>query len=189
MNFSPRLFVCVVLAFGSWMPARASVIININQSGNNVVAVANGSLNLAGLSFIANGSIQSIINAFNGSLYLGGTAVISNADVYTGASNITSFGSALGVIPNSVSGSPIGLSSGSIRVPTGYVSGTQISSTAQWNNRTLVSMGLTPGQYVSTWSNDSVTVNIVDAVPEPSSMALVALGSLALLFRCFRSRS
>ena len=51
-----------------------------------------------------------------------------------------------------------------IAVPTGYVSGTPLSSTATKNSTTFAALGFVPGQYVTTLTNgnvsDTVTINI-----------------------------
>ena len=69
-------------------------------------------------------------------------------------------------------------------VPLGYTSGSSISGSAVFTNQTFSSLGLTPGSYTYTLPNDTVTVNIVapaPAVPEPSSVASMGVGSLGLL--------
>ena len=70
-------------------------------------------------------------------------------------------------------------------VPTGYVSGTVITSGATWDNTTLAALGVTDGTYVWTWgagpNADSFTLNIGQSpVPEPASLALLGAGVVGL---------
>jgi hypothetical protein len=63
-------------------------------------------------------------------------------------------------------------------VPPSYMSGSLLSDTSTYDNQTFVSLGVTPGTYEWTWGSgadaDSFTLD-VPAVPEPASIALLAL--------------
>jgi hypothetical protein len=81
-------------------------------------------------------------------------------------------------------------------LPTDYVSGTALLSSATWYNETFGSLGLAPGSYVYSWGlgieADSLTLNIVDpnAVPEPDTLALVCGGVFSFLaFATMRRRT
>jgi hypothetical protein len=71
-------------------------------------------------------------------------------------------------------------------VPEGYVSGSQLSDTDTYFDETIAQLGLAPGIYNYTWGSgataDSLTINI-GVVPEPASVAVVAIPALALLRR------
>ena len=62
-----------------------------------------------------------------------------------------------------------------IGVPTGYVSGTPLSSTMTFANQTVAGMGFDQGRYVYTLPNDRLTVDI-GVVPEPATWAMMLVG-------------
>lgn len=66
-------------------------------------------------------------------------------------------------------------------VPAGYVSEHWISSSATIPG-SIASLGLTPGEYLTTFSfqgvSDTVVVNVA-AVPEPALTALAVVGAVA----------
>jgi len=79
-------------------------------------------------------------------------------------------------------------------VPSGYVSGTALSSSATWNSATVASLGVTPGTYVWSWgagANQNFTLIIRGAgVPDGGStvsllgFALVGLTALRRKLSC-----
>ena len=79
-------------------------------------------------------------------------------------------------------------------VPSGYVSGTALSSSATWNSATVASLGVTPGTYVWSWgagANQDFTLIIRGAgVPDGGStvsllgFALVGLTALRRKLSC-----
>ena len=80
----------------------------------------------------------------------------------------------------SASKSSTGSHSGFILVPSGYVSDRALSDTATYTGQaTFSSLGVTPGTYEWTWGsgpNQTFTLEIGTAVPEPSTWAMMALG-------------
>jgi hypothetical protein len=183
-----RGFFCALMLIGTAKQAGAALIINVFESGNNVVATATGSLNLMGLSRGQSTGTPGVIPNI-GTLLLG---VSGSTNVYIGASGPTSLGPGGFTTVSSFSGILVGVGPSSAGPPLiwtdrSYASGLPINSTAQWNNRTINSLGLTPGQYVYTLPADSLTINVGE-IPEPSSIGLMALGSLAILYR-LRKRS
>ena len=44
-------------------------------------------------------------------------------------------------------------------VPSGYVSGTALSSSATWNSATVASLGVTPGTYVWSWGLERTRIS------------------------------
>jgi hypothetical protein len=192
-------------AIVSAQDAKAAIIIDVTESGGNVNAVLNGSAIIDDLFLAANWNDPAIVvnsdftsrlwvgggtgnfQAWSGagmsgpsSFVVGGPTTITAADSGSGplgginVSASDSFGGDAGGAP------PIG-----IGVPTGYVSGSPLSSTATWNGKTIADLGLAPGTYVWTWSvggpnADSLTLNIA---PEPTSFALGSLGLLGVIGR------
>jgi hypothetical protein len=124
-----------------------------------------GSLNLTGL---IEGSVQSGWG-INGTL---GTWVIGPSSSFFGrkyqgnafSSYPNSFGSGY-TAPTSFTGDAFGIQNGSlgkdIIVPIGYTSGSPLSGTATFANKTISSMGLTPGTYLYDWGSDSITLLIM----------------------------
>jgi PEP-CTERM motif-containing protein len=168
-------------------PAEASFIINIVQSGPNVVGTGSGSFNLAALAFGFTGTSGGAEVGAAENLVSLGPATAN--DFYTGSFAISPSG--LGATStifqaSSGAGPTVGLSTlDGLEVPFNYVSGTPIApDSATWNNTTLAGLGLTPGTYVYSWGTgltaDTLTLNVGAATPEPASLALVALGGLGL---------
>ncbi|MEO8777683.1 MAG: hypothetical protein ABI389_03335 [Rhodanobacter sp.] len=151
-------------------------VLKVLHQGNNVVATGNGAFDLTSL------TLQGTTPSYGPYFYAaGGQIVLSSStskvvNIFTGLIGPQSFGT--GVSPNasSFSGDSLELygAGGTIDLPTGYATGTMLSSVATWDNSTIASLGLTPGTYVWTWgtgADQSFTLDIgSDAsvgVPEP----------------------
>jgi hypothetical protein len=178
-------------------PVQAAFIVTLEQVGSNVVATGTGTIDLSGLSLGCNGcdgySGYVIPNQGNQEQLIVGSGLI---DGYAGATGPTNFGPGNGYTPaNSNSGDVVGeLVPGTIEVPHGYVSGDPLSDTSTYLGATFASLGVTPGTYVWTWGtagDDSFTLQIgPSAVPEPSSLPLVALPlGFVMLLAARRRRS
>lgn len=176
---TPILLFCAVLAFAQ--QANADVVIDLIESGGDIVATLSGEINLA-----ATQGFEGTSGGFNGYLDTLGAISITfqRTDLYGLDFNTwTPFGVS-GDFENwdSSSGDAWAMFSNPILgVPTGYTSGTALSSTATRNNRTFAGLGWTVGSHVSTFTNgnvsDSVTVNII---PEPGT-ALLGIMCLSLV--------
>jgi hypothetical protein len=140
MRHSLELFtaalVCVAALSTS---ARAELVIDINQQGNNVVATGFGTVDASDLTPVATGA--GTASVFGNS----GTVVINSGNfvAYT-VSGPTSFGSVGGADASSSSGSVFGLFGffQQMILPTGYISGSFISGTEQFNNTTIAGLDL-----------------------------------------------
>jgi PEP-CTERM motif len=170
--------------------ARAGIIINFAQVGNDVIATGSGTANTAALNLVFSlPSSQVNLDASSGNFRGGSSGVpFSVFNSITGPGN---FGLGTGNFPSSSSGDYFGLTAFNNRLflPGGYVSGTQLSNSTTWNNRTIANLGLAPvgSTFTYTWGSgvdaDSLTINIT-AVPEPSSVLCLTLGlSCVALFR------
>ena len=162
--------------------SSAAVVVNMTESGGDVVAVGIGTLDVTDLSTsqtVSGNGIFPVAGVFQGGA--GGTG-----DLYGTISGPASFGTggAYGK-SNGTGDGPVGIcmslfcgsSDMSVIVPTGHAVTNTLSFTETYSGESFASLGLTPGTYVWTWgaaNPDSFTINIL--VPEPSTWALLWLG-------------
>jgi hypothetical protein len=174
----------VALALWCVVPARAGIIITIEQVGSNVVATGSGSIDLAGLTSLGSESGGHTGVAPNIADVLLGPPVVSTIDDYGSVTGPGSFGPGGGTNASPGSGDLFGVAGAFdiIAVPHNYASGTMLSATDTFSGKTLSSLGLTPGTYTYTWGTGgpahTLTVQ-VGTVPEPSSVLIASCGVLA----------
>jgi len=160
--------------------SNASVVVNIAQVGNDVVATGSGSFNLGALTSNGNFPASPRISALTGVALIGSGPASS---VYGSIVGPTSFGGGSPTSANFYSGDRFGIWGAGhfIFVPNGYTSGTLLNATATWTNKNFTTLGITPGTYTWTWGSggnaDSFTLA---TVPEPSTYVLlsIALGAV-----------
>lgn len=180
-------------------PLQAAYVINVTQSGSDVVASGSGSLNLTALMLTGVGPFQGEVVVTNAVVVeqLLGVGVFNPATTFFGLlTGPTSFATTTpeSFFPSSSSGTLVVLdaqSSGQVAVGViaGYVSGTAMSGTSTWNNTTIAGLGLTPGTYIYTWGTggtaDSLTLQIgpppPPPTPIPSSIYLLTIGMAGIL--------
>jgi hypothetical protein len=170
LKFAAGLFATALIA----SPAHASVVVQIAQDATDVVATVSGSLSTSGLTFYGAYGLSSFLRPQVAVFSMGGLG-----DEYVGVTGPSSFGTGGMVSQTGQSGDLFTLfgSGNRFAVPHNYVSGTPISSTVTYANQTIASLGLTPGEYVYTTPNDTITVQIAaPSVPEPATWALMILG-------------
>ena len=168
-----RSAVLIAAAAAALTPAaaNASVTININEVGLDVLATGSGSLNLNGLQF---SSVFGGALGITSNIAYVGTGLDPRANSYTGLIGPASFGIGSFAAFSSTTGTQLGINGGNfssplVFLPVGYTSGGALSTTATWLGASFVSLGLTPGSYVYTSPYDTFTVNIgplVSGVPE-----------------------
>ena len=159
-------------------PADAAVTINITQVGADVVAVANGSLILADLTYYTQFELSPSMQPGSSSIFLGQKAFV---DAYVVVQGPAAFGTGGTFISPTSSSGPIFGINNKLFVPAGYVSGSQITATDIFANKTLAALGLVPGQFTFTVPHDTIQLNIigdsvVGAVPEPATWAMMIGG-------------
>ena len=142
----------------------SGLVVTILEVGSDVIMSGSGSLNLTGL---IDGSVQSGggINGTFGNWVIGPSNLFFARKRFNNSFNVypNSFGSGF-TSPTSYSGDTFGIQDGSlgkdIIVPIGYTSNSPLSGTATFANKTISSMGLTPGTYLYDWGSDSITLQI-----------------------------
>lgn len=175
--------VSVLLSAGS---AKASLIINLVEQGNNTLLLTySGSINMSTLGgpvAVNYNQGSPMFSAFQGYLRVG-----TFVDLYNTGSTSTpsTFGAGGGVVPTLVTPGSSAFAADfvakTLSVPTGYVSNSPISGSATFSG-TLSSNGINIGSYMYSWGSgitESVVFNVSSAVPEPGSMAVLAIGSVA----------
>ena len=177
----------LALTFCAGQAYASEATIDITQDGANVVATASGDIDLTGLSENpGTGSQSAFVQPGYAAILLGS----GTYDVYYGVTGPSSFGSGGTTDASSGSGGPLGLFSFNnyLDVPDGFVSGSSISATATLDSTTIAGLGLKPGTYNYTWNDgsNSLTVVIGEAVPEPSTWAMILIGFAGLGFAGYR---
>ena len=190
-------------------PASASVLWEFDQVGSDVVGTFSGSLDLSNAPFNFSGPQNSLgyIQPYNTSLSGGGN--VSGAggtfDSYLLSSGPASFGFGTSTIfassstgslfaiqgpgTSSCCGTPI---PGKVYVPEGYglfsLSG-PLSGTVTFAGATFSSLGITPGDYVYSLPNDTITLSFVTPLPAALPLFLSGLGALGLIGWCRKRKS
>ena len=168
--------------------AEAAITVDIEEVGSDVVVSYSGSIDTTGIGFnLVSPSSLRRIAAF------GGNAMFAGPDGARGAS-LTDFGQTPWTVAPTPFGSggvfeadsfsiadgdSFGFQGNGFFTRFGYTSGSPISGSITFNGQTLASMGIDVGAGImnATFSSgDTLTVN---AVPEPTSIAFMATGSLA----------
>ena len=177
-----NLLVALTVAYAVTSAADAALIVNVGQSGANVVATLSGSLNLTGLTALPTPfGLTRAIAPSRGYIGLGTSPLTTGYQGLTGAGV---FGPGTGfTLSNADTGDGFGLdtifSLNVLFLPLNYVSGTALSGSSTFNNTTISGLGLTAGAYVFRSSSDTLTINIngaAAAVPEPATWALMLIG-------------
>jgi hypothetical protein len=172
-------------------PAQAAYIVTFSETGIDVTASGSGAIDLAGLTFITSGATLSEVAPTFATEATGGAG---NVDEYSGATGPFSFGPGVFTSATTGAGDLVGIQvlrdgSGFIFVPTSYVSDSALSDTATYTGQTFSSLGATPGKYEWTWgsgANQTFTLEIGNAVPEPSTWAMLLLGFAGLGYAGYR---
>lgn len=186
-KLSPMLGILVYLATTCSSPA--SVVINAQPVGDDVVFTGSGTLNLAGLTLAGTGGIA--LAGFRDDLFppILRMRPSSGLTTYVGPTLVApaGFSDLEGIFaqPTFSSGQVFGaeywFSAPGISVPDGYSSGQFLSASMTYSHQSFNSLQLNPGTYVWHWGSgvnaDSMSLNIV---PEPSSAFIIGMGSMVL---------
>lgn len=185
LRMKMRTIAAIVITIG-WLTggANGALIISWIQSGNDVVAASSGSL--AEPSVFTNQDVSSIFPAYvySSGGYIGLTASLT--DRWTG-SDVGTF-SASFAFSSFDSGLLVGLGSiaGGAIIDSGYVYGTDLTSSSTWASTTLSALNLSQDDYrqmtynVAGGGTDTITLQVI---PEPSLTFLLGVVGLGPVLR------
>jgi LysM repeat protein len=177
-NWLSAIAMAAIMPFS---PAQAAVIVNVQEVGADVVINFSGTIDPTGLGTGAySGGTNRFVRPEFGmvvSVYFEGwnySYVTPNAPhgpgEATGAATYTT----------TQSGDSFSVSQYGVIVPYLYQTNTALSGSMTFLGTTLFLLGYTPGVYVTTLPNDTITTNVIaSAVPLPAAAPLL-LGALAL---------
>jgi MYXO-CTERM domain-containing protein len=192
-----QIMIAVAVAMGFMAVcdrAEAGFVVDISQVGSDVVVNGSGSIDLSLLTGVGNGGTHALVSGAFGSVVLG---PVSSDGIFGGFTGPLSFGTSDNQFASSTSGDSFGLVASVngfnqpvLYLPGTYVSGSELTASATFDNTTIAALGLAPGAYTytATGVNGALvtvfTVNI-GSVPEPSSLTIGAtavglLGGLAV---------
>ena len=178
--------------------ARAGYVVDLTETGGNVVATGSGAIDLAGLESNVLTGGMAFLNPSLGAIRTGPPPFtpIEGYDAVNGFTGPANFGSGGAIVASSGSGDPVSFffgfsaSDNELDVPQGYVSNSALSDTSTYNGQTFSSLGATPGVYKWTWgtgANQNFTL-VIGEVPEPSTWAMMLLGFAGLGLAGWRHR-
>jgi hypothetical protein len=131
--------------------------VTLLEVGSDVVMSGYGGFNITDLTYVSTGGYGSGLNPQGGVFLLG--SLPTTLDLYTGStfSGTSSFGGLpTGTTLTTNSGYLLGIFPlNNLAVPTGYVSGTFISGSTTYLNKTISGLAATPGTYIYTWGSGS----------------------------------
>lgn len=174
---------CALFLLGSSF-AHGAFIIAASEVGSNVVFTGSGSLDTTGLASAGTTLTFAGFYAPDPATLVVGPTSPTLADTYTGLTGPTSFGTGSGAGAVIVgSGYLVGIVPGisTLYLPNGYQSGSLISSSDTYSNQTFSTLGLTPGKYVYSLPNDTITLFIGPSSSVPESGSTFVLGGAAFL--------
>lgn len=179
----------IALSLLAGQAANAGLVVTIAESGNDVTATLSGAFSAlpepdSTRSFSGGAYVSPTISVFSAP----GTSPVS-ANSYFFVTGLTSIGtgSSFTLADSQTPNFGIEISSGKLDLDQSYDPGTDsFSGVVTFADTDFDTMGLTVGTYTGTLSNDE-TVQIVigssgggNDVPEPTTLAMIGLGSLGL---------
>jgi hypothetical protein len=166
----------LVLALLGPRVADATVIINVLESGGDVVFSYSGAIDLTGLG-APDVSVANDVSTFSplfGAVLIGN---LQSMDGWQGPYSFPAYGtSGNHGVADTASGPGFAVYNDGFGIYDGYVSNTLLSGGMTYNGETFASLGLTAGTYEATLPSDNVILNIgpvVIGVPEPGTLSIV----------------
>lgn len=178
----------------------ALVTITFEEVGANVVVSGQGSFDLTDLvdptPNSSSGGLASFIENDNSSVQFGGSGPSGVVDDYliSNPSTLPTFGVGGFTVADSENGDVFAIRStfdgkAILFVAAGYVSGTELTASMQFNNQSFSSLGITPSSsYVLTFGQNTVNYIVGNATPStpvsaPVTLALFGFGIAAIVSR------
>ena len=167
--------------------ANAGIVFDILENGGTIEVTVTGSINLDAIAGTPSSAFNtsSFVAPNAGLVAVGNPEASESYQLDVGAS-LPAFGTGGDTFGFDGTGDRVSLFDGKkIGLPTGYVSGNNLSGSASLatGSPTFASLGMTPGTYVTTITNggssDTITINVGSTsapIPEPSSA--IAMGLL-----------
>ncbi|MBI1336841.1 MAG: PEP-CTERM sorting domain-containing protein [Phycisphaera sp.] len=173
------LSVCGLWLLAVARPATAAVNISVQSDGSTVNWTATGSVNLGGSTYDTTFPISPLVDADDGFIIGAPGGSVDGYYATDFAPEQPAIGPGTGgVTANSGTGGIFGLDtvSGYFYVPQGYVSNTNFTSTATYQNQSLASLGIVPGTYEWAWNASGHTEFVfMNVLPEPPAPQLIQI--------------
>lgn len=172
-------------------PSHAGLLVTIQESGSNVTATLSGSF--ATLPTPSQTGVSPSYRAYFQPKYFSSSIFYANTTPSTTDPEISNRYAFDQIFPSfGVTGpleadtttvnTRLGFFDDRLFLPQAYTLGTPFTGAMTWNNASIASLGLTPGVYSSSLTGGdagaTVTINVV---PEPTSVALLAIGAVGIL--------
>lgn len=167
-------------------PVRAVLVYNIYEIDGDVIVATNGSLMVNnpipnfGLTCLDEGSIISADAAICTGPDSGNLPIyaLTGPESFNGTVNILGASSVSGIATSFI-GATTGFGSGLIGLPSTYIPGSQIVSSARFDSTTLAALGFTTTGPIGTWTliDGGDTINVVLGPPQPVPAPLPLLGA------------
>lgn len=172
---------CLTVAAGA---ANAVVMVSIEETGADVVATFEGTIDLTGLSFF--GSSTAVRDQVRPNIPIF-FSIFNGWDAYTIDGVAPVFGSGGATVSTSHTGQSFGWDNNYLYVPSGHTSRGDIMGSMTFASADFTSLGMTEGTYTTVFSNGEEIILTVGTtvVPLPASLPLLVagLGGLGLAAR------
>lgn len=200
MHLKSLVVACSLIIAACPVARSADLNFTVQQVGIDVVTTVNGFVVTAALTnFGASQWAGGMwLSNTNGSILINGPATSSsnNVNVYRGGIvGGQRFGAGALISASSGSGNFVGITSNtnsSLLLPFGYVSGSPITSSSIYTNKTISGLGLTLGTYNWSWGSGATAGTAqmtISNVPEPGTYALGAIATAVLAAVARRKRN